>query len=304
MNDWLVGICPIVFNSTDDPSLGPPVAPATVMDEVARIGFSGTQLGRGFPEADALRRELDRRGLRLAELYSALPSSPDGLTDAAADLARRDLARLVVAGGETLVVAVHGSPERDRWSARVVDAPQAPRWPRRAFEELAALLGELAEGAAPDGVRVAFHPHTATWVEAPDEVDALLGAMEADGRGAGLCLDVGHYLVGGGDPVEGLGRFGERVTHVHAKDVDGDVLRRLRGGEIDGFGAAVRERIFTELGNGILDLDGVLRGLADAGFDGWLMVEQDSSWLPPAEASALGYRALAEALARLEASVS
>jgi inosose dehydratase len=192
-----------------------------------------------------------------------------------------------------LVVALDGSGERDAWSGRVTKG--APRWPMAAYDGLAALLSELA-AAAPDGVRVAFHPHTATWIEAPDEVELL--AARLPGTGAGLCLDVGHFLVGGGDPVQAIDRYGDLVTHVHVKDLDPDVLAALRAGEIDGFAAAVRQRIFTEPGNGALDLDGVVGGLDRIGFSGWLMVEQDSSWLPPSEAAAIGNRVLRYALRR------
>ena len=162
----------------------------------------------------------------------------------------------MAAGGEVLFVALDGGGERDEWSGRVADG--APRWPDRAFDELGRLLGRLAE-AAPDGVRVAFHPHVATWVEAPDEVDPLAAALAR--TGAGLCLDVGHYLVGGGDPVEAIRRHGTAGPHVHLKDVDPAVLERLRAGELESLARATRERIFTELGNGALDLDGVLREL-------------------------------------------
>ena len=280
-----IGCVPIVWNNADGFDLAPETAGATVMDEIARMGYQGVQFGRGFPEGEVLARELAARGLRFAELYSALHAGPEGLEARAEDVARRDLARLVAAGGEVLVVAVHGGGERDRWSGRVAEG--APRWPDRAFDELAGVLRTLVE-LAPDGVRVAFHPHTATWVEAPDEVDAL--AERLPSTGAGLCLDVGHYLVGGGDPVEAIGRYRDLITHVHVKDVDGDVLTRLRAGEIDGFGAAVRERIFTEPGNGVLDLAGALRALDRIGYARWLMVEQDSSWLPPAEAATIGMR--------------
>ena len=64
---------------------------------------------------------------------------------------------------------------------------------------------------------------------------------------------------------------------------------------------AIRERIFTELGNGVLDLPGVVRALDGIGYDGWIMVEQDSSWLPPAEAAEIGGRALRAALAEIGA---
>jgi len=80
------------------------------------------------------------------------------------------------------------------------------------------------------------------------------------------------------------------------KDVDPGVLARLASGELEGFGAAVRARIFTELGAGALDLMGCLRSLAVRDYAGWLMVEQDSSWQPPTEAAAIGRRVLAHAL--------
>ncbi len=294
LRDAPIGYVPIVWNNADLLDLAPETAATIVLDEMARLGYDGTQFGRGFPEGDELRRTLADRGLRYAELYSALTAGPDGLAPDAGEVANRDLDRLVAAGGEVLVVAIDGGGERDAWSGRVIEG--APRWGPGAFDGLAALLAGLVE-RAPDGVTVAYHPHTATWVEAPDEVDEL--ARRLPDTGAGLCLDVGHYLVGGGDPVDAIRRHGTIIRHVHLKDVDPAVLARLRAREIDGFGNAVRERIFTELGNGALDLRGVLAELARIGFDGWLMVEQDSSWLAPGEAAAVGHRVLDFALQEL-----
>ena len=295
LRDAPIGYVPIVWNNADLFDLAPETAAATVLDEIARLGYHGTQFGRGFPEGDELRATLAQRNLRFAELYSALRAGPDGLAADAREVAHGDLERLVAAGGEVLVVAIDGGGEREEWSGRVADG--APQWKAAAFGGLADLLGELV-AAAPEGVRIAFHPHTATWIESPDEVEAL--AARLPDTGAGLCLDVGHYLVGGGEPVRAIRRYGELVTHVHLKDVDPAVLARLRSQEIDGFGTAVRERIFTELGNGALDLHGVLATLDAIGFGGWLMVEQDSSWLAPAEAAAVGARVLRYALRELD----
>ncbi len=262
------------------------------------IGFAGTQFGRGFPEGDELRAALAQRSLRLAEWYVALPVTDDGLAADAESVAGDALERLASAGGEVLCVAVDGSEERDAVSGRIGEA--SPRWPDVAFADLAGLLDRLVE-EAPDGVRVAFHPHVGSWVEAPGEVDALADALALSGGGAGLCLDVGHYTVGGGDPVDAIRRHGPLIRHVHAKDVDPAVLARVRAGEVTGMWPMIRERIFTELGNGVLDLPGVVAALDDIGYDGWIMVEQDSSWLPPAEASAIGMRALRAALAEVGA---
>ena len=280
-----LGCVPLLWTNAEPLGYGPAVDGDTILDEIARLGFAGTQHGRGLPEGDVLREALERRGLRFAELYSALEGTPEGLAAGAADIARRDLGRLIAAGGEILNVATDGNGDRDRWAGRVADG--APRWPDRAFDDLATLLAELA-ARVPAGGRITFHPHAGTWIESPDEVAALAERLPA--TGAGLCLDVGHYLVGGGDPVEAIGRYGSLITHVHVKDVDPEVLARLRDGEIDSFSAATRERIFTEAGNGALDLEGVLSALDRIGYAGWLMVEQDSSWLPPSEAAAIGKR--------------
>lgn len=290
-----IGCVPIVWNNVDLPDLASATPYSAILDDLARLGYAGCQFGRGFPEGPQLAVELGDRGLRLAELYSALPSTPDGLAAEAGAVARHDLERLVAAAGEVLVVAVHGSPERDAFSGRAEAG--APTWPTAAFDGLAGLLGELA-AEAPPGVRIAFHPHTATWVETPDEVATL--AERLDGTGAGLCLDVGHYLVGGGDPVEAIRRYGPLVSHLHAKDVDPVVLGRLRRGELDSFGGAIRARLFTELGNGALDLRGVVCALDEIDYSGWIMVEQDSSWLPPTEAAAVGGRVLGYALRELD----
>jgi inosose dehydratase len=285
--DAPVGCVPIVWNNADLHDLAPETPAAIVLDEIARLGFAGTQHGRGLPEGDVLRSELASRGLRFAELYSSLPAGPDGLDASAADLARRDLGRLVAGGGEVLVVAMDAGGARDPWAGRVADG--APRWADAAFDALAELLAELA-ASAPDGVKVAYHPHLATWIESPDEVAALADRLPA--TGGGLCLDVGHFLAAGGDPVEAIGRFGSLVTHAHLKDVDPAVLARMRAGDVAGLSDAVRNRIFTELGHGALDLDGVLRALDRIGYSGWLMVEQDSTWLRPSEAAAIGRRVL------------
>ena len=287
LTDVPIGCVPILWNNADLLDLAPATPGDVVLDEIARIGFDGTQHGRGLPEGEVLREALAQRGLRFAELYSALPAGPDGLIGRAADIARRDLARLTVAGGEVLVVAIDGGGARQQWAGRVADG--APRWPPKALDELTGLLAELA-AAAPDGVKVAFHPHAATWIETPDEVEAL--ADRLGGTGAGLCLDVGHYVVGGGNPVDAIDRYRELLMHVHLKDVDHAVLARLRAGGVPDFGAAVRDRIFTELGNGVLDLGGVIAAFDRIGYRGWLMVEQDSSWLAPSEAAAVGKRVL------------
>jgi inosose dehydratase len=289
-----VGVVPIVWNNVDLAEDAALVPPETVLDEVARLGYQGCQFGRGFPTGNALRALLAERSLRLAEVYVALP--PVASSRDARALAREALDRLSAAGGDVLVAALDGDSHRDPWSGRAA-SPDAPRLTADQWRSLANLLEDVGREAIDRGHRLVFHPHTGTYVETPAEVDQLADAT--DPALVGLCLDTGHYTVGGGNAVAALQTFGERVRHLHLKDVDAAVLRRLRAGELRGFGAAIRERIFTELGSGALDLDGVLAELAARGYRGWLMVEQDTTWLPPSEAAAIGRRVLAYATRRL-----
>ena len=287
-----IGVVPIVWNNADLYDLAPEVPVWQVLDEAARLGFGGVQFGRGFPDGKELRRELGARDLRLAERYCELPSDGEGLAMSARSTAFDLLERTIAGGGEMLVVALTAGGERDAWAGRATD-DATPRWPGAAVDELAELLAELAV-AAGERCRVTFHPHAATWIETADEVDRL--AVGLTGSSAGLCLDVGHFLVGGAEPVAALRRHRDLVTHIHLKDVDAAVLGQLRSGQLRGFANAIRARIFTELGNGILDLGGVLQQLAANRYGGWLMVEQDSTWLAPTEAAAIGLRVLRFAL--------
>jgi inosose dehydratase len=270
--------------------------PTTILEEISRIGFEGTQFGSSFPEGERLRDELATRGLRLAEVYVPLPATVDGPRADAMDVALDHLRLLHDVGGEVLCVAIDGSPDRDASAGRA-QPPPTPVFSDAAWAALVELLHDIADAAAALGHPTAFHPHAGTFVETPAEVDRLVAA--SDPARVGICLDVGHDIVGGGDPVAAIRALGARVRHVHLKDVDPSALDGLRAGAFSGLGDAVRNGLFTELGAGALDLDGVIEALMEHDYDGWLMVEQDRSFGPPSESAAIGRRVLAATLRRL-----
>ena len=77
----------------------------------------------------------------------------------------------------------------------------------------------------------------------------------------GLCLDTGNCWLGGGDPVEFARRFGPRIKHVHWKDMPASM--ETQRGKVFGCGMAT-----IALGDGVIDIPGVIRGLQSAGFEG------------------------------------
>lgn len=117
------------------------------------------------------------------------------------------------------------------------------------------------------GVPVVFHHHAGTKVESPAEIEALLAATDV-----AVCYDTGHALVGGGDPLEVARMCGNRIEHLHLKDVDPGILARVRAGQLT-LDAAWAGGIFCPFGEGAVDFDAVLSELD--GYDGWTVLEQD-----------------------------
>jgi inosose dehydratase len=89
----------------------------------------------------------------------------------------------------------------------------------------------------------------------------------------GLCLDTGHLMLGGGDPLTGLQEWGPRINHLHIKDAQLSVIADI----VREAAPAVeiwRRGAFCALGTGDVAVDDVLAWIA-TNFHGWLVVEQD-----------------------------
>jgi inosose dehydratase len=106
-------------------------------------------------------------------------------------------------------------------------------------------------------------------VETGEETERVLA-----GSKVGLCVDTGHLLVGGADPVALTRAHADRVVHVHLKDVDGAMAQQVVDGTL-AFGDAVRAGMFRPLGEGDVDIAAMVRTLEAAGYDGWYVLEQD-----------------------------
>ena len=130
-------------------------------------------------------------------------------------------------------------------------------------------LDRLASRAGAFGLTATLHPHVGTLVERPAEIDRVL-------RGAtiGLCLDTGHTLAGGGDPLALARVATRRIKHVHLKDVDAAMAARVRAGEIS-YTEAVRSGMYRPLGAGDSRVAEIVAVLEAGGYDGWYVLEQD-----------------------------
>ncbi len=243
-----------------------------VLAAIAGAGYEGTELGPpGYlGDRDSLGERLGRHGLRLAGGYIPIRfSEPEHWeTDLAAMSFTLDLFDDADGDSARPVLADAGSAERQ---ARPGGAAKDPSlgldeagW--RAFADGVARAAELARSR---GYEPVFHHHTATHVEAPWEIERMLELTDV-----ALLLDTGHLALGGGDPVQGLRDWRDRIEHIHAKDYRRDILDGVLRDRAD-MAEAWRRGVFCELGEGDVDLRAFFDELAAVRYEGWLVVEQD-----------------------------
>jgi len=131
-------------------------------------------------------------------------------------------------------------------------------------------LDRIALVAGRSGSIATLHPHVGTLVQSPDDVQRVLA-----GSSIGLCLDTGHLLIGGVDPVALAAEHAGRIRHTHLKDVDATWAGRVQSGEVT-YTEAVREGMYRPLGQGDVDIAAIVGSLESAGYDGWYVLEQDT----------------------------
>jgi len=291
-----LGIAPIAWSNDDLPELGGQTTLETCLRESRAAGFSGVETGGKFPKTSAeLGPKLDAFGLSLASgWYSGtVLDAPDDLAaekEKASDQLKlfRDLGAACLAYGETAgtIQNIRTAPLNSR---RRLDEDQIRIYGRR--------LTRFAEYCAEMGVPLAFHHHMGTGIETEEDLDLL---MRHTGEAVGLLYDTGHMRFAGGDHLRVIEKHGRRIIHVHAKDVRDPVIASLDRAH-DSFLDAVLAGAFTVPGDGSINFDAVAQRLADAGYQGWFIVEaeQDPVKAPPAEYAIIGYRALSAALQKV-----
>ena len=249
LGDRVAG-APITWGVCEVPGWGHQMAAERVLSEMRSVGLRATELGPdGFLPAGSERALLDANGLSLvAGFVPAVLHDPSSLERelAKVDAAARTIASL---GGSVLVLAA-SSGGRDYEGAGRLDAA--------GWAALGRGIDRAVDSAGERGLRVGLHPHHGTVVERPQDVERLLGVS-----GVGLCLDTGHVMVGGGDPVALARTAGSRVVHVHLKDVDATLAERVLAGDL-AYHAAVAAGLYRPLGDGDVDIREVVRAVEES----------------------------------------
>lgn len=248
-----------------------------VLYEIEETGYSGTELGDwGFmpTEPDALKAELAGHGLALVGAFVPVDLSNPCMHLPGEKRALKIAELLVKSGYENAFIilsddnckytlrtrkagrikAEYGLND-DQWSVFAHGAERISKAVRRKW-----------------AIRTVFHHHCGGYVETPAEIDELMN--RTDSEVMGLCLDMGHYRFGGGDPLQAIKKYSKRIWHVHFKDCHPKVAVSSTRNDWDYF-ESVRRGIFCELGKGEVDFTNIIGELKKQAYSGWIVVEQD-----------------------------
>jgi inosose dehydratase len=248
-----------------------------VLNEIRDTGYEGTELGDwGFmPTVPSdLKKELDKRSLSMVGAFVPVFLKDRSKHKPGAESAVRTAKLMSEAGYKDAFIVLaddNGSvKERTLNAGRVTSSMglDADEW--KIFAEGANLVA--AEVKAKTGLRTVFHHHCAGYVETPYEIDSLL--KNTDPSLLGLVLDMGHYMFGGGDPLDVLKKHKERIWHIHFKDCHPDIAAKSRTEGWDYF-KSVGNGVFCELGKGSVNFKAIVKELLAQKYSGWIVVEQD-----------------------------
>ena len=279
-----IGISPIAWQNDDLPDLTANYTMEQALRESREIGYTGVERGQRMPQdTDGLRAYLDAADIALCGGWCSGNLLVNDLeTEIAAVTAQVD--QFVALGAPCIVYAECSNTVQGQIGTPVNNRVKLSRHEVRSYAER---LGELAKWMADRGMPMAYHHHMGTIIESEDDVNWL---MEGSPSEVSLCFDTGHLLFGGGDVMATLARWGDRVHHVHFKDIRPDIVADTRAND-KSFLDAVIAGAFTVPGDGCIDFQSVANHLKSIDYHGWIVVEaeQDPAKAPPYDYSKMGY---------------
>lgn len=282
-----LGITPTGWVNDDDPTIDDNIPFKQIVSEAALAGFQGTSVGHKYPEdINVLKSELNLRHLKISEPWVGTKFTVPGEAANTLKTFEEQSKFIKEMGGTDIVVAelgyaVHQEP--------IAPLPNKPKFTDEQWRELTKGLNQLGKLAADKGMQLCYHPHVGTGVETLDEIDRLMD--NTDPKYVKLLLDTGHLYYAGVDPLEVTQKYAKRIKHVHLKNIRQSVLDDSIQKNLS-FLASIRAGVFTVPGdpNGAINFQPILKELANANYQGWLVVEAEQD---PKKANPLLYASMA-----------
>lgn len=275
-----LGITPTLWWNDDFPTIDIGIPFEQCISEMALAGFQGCSVGHKYPtDLAVLKSALELRGLRVSEPWVSTYFTI-GMRKQTLELFHQQMAFIKAMGGTDMVIAEFGQAVNPLPLALF---DNRPIFTKEQWIALFAGLEELGKIANDNGMRLCYHPHMGTGVMIKTDVDRLMENSKPEL--VHLLLDTGHLAFAGADPLKVTRKYGSRIKHIHLKDVRDAVVRRAREEDFS-FKDAIEAGVFTVPGDGAIDFAPIFAALAEAHFEGWLVIEAEQD---PAKANPLAY---------------
>jgi len=276
-----LGIALIAWWNDDLEELSDDVSLDKCLRQAAESGLTGMETGRRFPmNMDELGPVLDRHGMSVCGgWFSGLLL--DGDIEVEKDRIAQQHAFFKAAGAPCIV---YGETARSVQGERHTPLAQKPKLTEAEMAAYGRKVSDFADWCAREGMPLSYHHHMAAAVETEEELDLFMRHSSVP-----LLFDAGYMAFAGGDNFRVIENHHSRISHVHAKDIRGDVVGGLDR-SAESFLDAVIKGAFTVPGDGSLDFEALTKALAAKGYEGWFVIEaeQDPVANPPLEMARKG----------------
>ena len=279
-----IGISPIAWQNDDLPDITKDYTMEQALRESREIGYTGVERGQRMPhDTEGLRQYLEANDIALCGGWCSGNSLVNDFA-AECDATRQQVEQFIALDAPCIVYAECSNTVQGLQNVPVNNRPKLSRDDIMTYGKK---ISELAKWMADQGMPMAYHHHMGSIIESEDDVNWL---MDGSSHEVNLCFDTGHLLFGGGNVMATLDRWGDRVHHVHYKDIRPHIVKNVRDNNLS-FLDAVIAGAFTVPGDGCIDFQEVTHKLKAMDYSGWIVVEaeQDPAKAPPYEYSKLGY---------------
>jgi len=279
--DVKLGIAPIGWTNDDMPELGGDIPFEQSIDEMALAEFEGCEVGNKFPrDIETLKKALKLRNLQIASAwFSRFFTTKEKKETIDKFIKHRDF--LYEMGAKVIVVSESGKSVQGEINTPLHS--KKPVFDDKDWAKLVNGLHELGKLAKDKDMKIVYHHHMGTGVQTFDEVEKLMKIT--DPNLVYLLLDTGHIVFAGGDPVKMIKQFGNRIKHVHFKDIRKNIMEMSINKDMS-FLSSVKQGIFTVPGDGMIDFVPIIKALNDIDYKGWIIVEAEQD---PRKANPLEY---------------
>ena len=247
------------------------VPPEVFLREVADAGYEWIELGPyGYLPSDPveLSEQLEAHGLGVlaGTVFEHLhrPDSWDTVWTQVTDVA----ALTEAVGGKHIVVIP------DTWRHHKTGEPVESReLTSEQWKQLATGLDELGRRILEEyGLRVQFHSHADSHVGYQPEIERLLESTNPEWLN--LCFDTGHIAYYGGNCVELIEKYPDRIGYLHLKQVSPEIVSKVLDKDIS-FPEAVRMGAMIEPPLGVPEMPPLLEAVSALDRDIEGIIEHD-----------------------------